>query len=200
MFLSNKVSISSSFGTGGCDVLYMKTARYSLQAMLFIAANQSGQNLLVRDIAKHLNLPASFLSKILQTLSRFGFLTSIKGPRGGFALSERGAAATIAQIVEVTEGPIDFDECLAGFPWCSDEQPCPLHNEWVRIREDIRNLVTKKTIAKLALDMPARYRGVLVDVPAVKAPSPMRAKTPAAKTAGRPAAARTPRRKPARKP
>lgn len=145
-------------------MLYLKTARYSLQAMLFIAANQSGQNLLVRDIAKQLNLPASFLSKILQTLSRFGFLTSIKGPRGGFALSEKGAAATISQIVEVTEGPIDFEMCLAGFPWCSDKEPCPMHNQWVRIREDIRDLVTKKSILKLSQDMPARYRGILPGV------------------------------------
>jgi Rrf2 family transcriptional regulator, iron-sulfur cluster assembly transcription factor len=173
-----------------CAVLYSKTARYSLQAMLFIAANHTGKNLLVRDIAKQLELPASFLSKILQTLSRFGFLTSIKGPRGGFALSEKGAAANIAQIVEISEGPIDFDMCLAGFVPCDETNPCPMHNQWKRIREDIRDLVTKKSIMKLAAEMPNKYRGLLLGEMPEKAKA-ARGRKPAA----RPVAKKKPAKK-----
>jgi Rrf2 family protein len=144
------------------DVLYSKTAQYSIQSMLFIAANQTDSNILVRDIAKELSLPASFLSKILQSLSRYGFLNSVKGPRGGFSLSERGAAATIQQLVEVIDGPMDFDMCIAGFSPCNTENACPLHDQWKRIREDIRDLVGKKSITKLAVDLPAKYKPMLL--------------------------------------
>jgi Rrf2 family protein len=143
-------------------VLYSKTAQYSIQAMLFIAANHTKDNILVRDIAKELKLPASFLSKILQTLSRFGFLNSVKGPRGGFQISEKGAQASIAQIVEIIDGPMDFDMCIAGFTPCDEQHACPMHQSWKRIRDEIKDLVTKRPLLKLAQDMPPKYKPILL--------------------------------------
>jgi len=165
-------------------VLYSKTAQYSIQSMLFIAANNSEQNILVRDVAKELGLPSSFLSKILQTLSRYGFLNSVKGPKGGFSLSEKGAASSIAELVAVVDGPMNFDMCLAGFSPCSEENACPFHEEWKRIREEIRELVNSKNIFELAKEMPIRYRTLLTGV-AEEAPAKKKAakKAPAKKAA-----------------
>lgn len=169
-------------------MLYSKTAQYSIQSMLFIAANNSEQNILVRDVAKELGLPSSFLSKILQTLSRYGFLNSVKGPKGGFSLSEKGAGSTIAELVAVVDGPMNFDMCLAGFSPCNEENACPFHHEWKRIREEIRELVNSKMIFELAKEMPIRYRTMLTGsapvVKAKKAPAKKVAvKKPAAKKA-----------------
>jgi Rrf2 family protein len=152
--------------------------------MLFIAANNSEQNILVRDVAKELGLPSSFLSKILQTLSRYGFLNSVKGPKGGFSLSEKGAASSIAELVAVVDGPMNFDMCLAGFSPCSEENACPFHEEWKRIREEIRELVNSKNIFELAKEMPIRYRTLLTGV-AAEAPAKKKAakKAPAKKAA-----------------
>jgi Rrf2 family protein len=134
--------------------------------MLFIAANNSDQNILVRDVAKELGLPSSFLSKILQTLSRYGFLNSVKGPKGGFSLSEKGATSSIAELVAVVDGPMNFDMCLAGFSPCSEENACPFHVEWKRIREEIREVVNSRNIFELAKEMPIRYRTLLAGLPA----------------------------------
>lgn len=143
-------------------MLYSKTAQYSIQSMLFIAANKSDKNILVRDVAKELGLPSSFLSKILQTLSRYGFLHSVKGPKGGFSLSDKGAASTISQLVEVIDGPMDFDMCIAGFVPCDTENACPLHEAWKPLREQIRDIVSKKPILKLSEEMPKKYRGIIL--------------------------------------
>jgi Rrf2 family protein len=158
--------------------------------MLFIAANNSDQNILVRDVAKELGLPSSFLSKILQTLSRYGFLNSVKGPKGGFSLSEKGAESTIAELVAVVDGPMNFDMCLAGFSPCSEENACPFHQEWKRIREEIREVVNSKTIYELALEMPIRYRTLLMGKTEVK---------PAKKTAKKATTKKAPAKKAAAK-
>ena len=150
-------------------MLYSKTAQYSIQSMLFIAANNSDQNILVRDVAKELGLPSSFLSKILQTLSRYGFLNSVKGPKGGFSLSEKGAGSTIAELVAVVDGPMNFDMCLAGFSPCNEENACPFHQEWKRIREEIREVVNSRSIYELAQEMPIRYRTLLAGETPTKA-------------------------------
>lgn len=193
-------------------MLYSKTAQYSIQSMLFIAANNMGQNILVRDVAKELGLPSSFLSKILQTLSRYGFLNSVKGPKGGFSLSEKGAESTIAELVAVVDGPMNFDMCLAGFSPCSEENACPFHYEWQRIREEIRTLVNSKAIVDLAEEMPVRYRTLLAGQMALEqkakpasvkkaATKKAAAKKPAAKKAiaKKPAAKKTAAKKPAAK-
>lgn len=207
-------------------MLYSKTAQYSIQSMLFIAANSSEQNILVRDVARELGLPSSFLSKILQTLSRYGFLNSVKGPKGGFSLSEKGASSTIAELVAVVDGPMNFDMCLAGFSPCSEENACPFHHEWKRIREEIRELVNSRDIQELAIEMPVRYRVLLTGkatppkkvvkkaAPAPKAPAkpakaakapakPVKAAKPAPKAAAKPApkaaAKAAPKAKPAKK-
>lgn len=147
------------------SLIYSKTAQYSLQSLLFIAANhQEGKNLLVRDIASELGLPASFLSKILQTLSRFGFLTSVKGPRGGFAISEKGANASVAEIIAVIDGPMDFDACLSGFSPCSDENACPFHFTWKRIRAEIQDMVTTRSIMELSIELPEVYKIITRDI------------------------------------
>jgi Rrf2 family transcriptional regulator, iron-sulfur cluster assembly transcription factor len=175
-------------------VLYSKTAQYSIQSMLFIAANNTGQNILVRDVAKELGLPSSFLSKILQTLSRYGFLHSVKGPKGGFSLSEKGAESTIAELVAVVDGPMNFDMCLAGFSPCSEENACPFHHEWSRIREEIRELVNSKAIIDLAEEMPVRYRTLLAGQMASqeRAKSSPARKSTAKKAASKKSAAKKP--------
>ncbi len=171
-------------------MLYSKTAQYSIQSMLFIAANNSDQNILVRDVAKELGLPSSFLSKILQTLSRYGFLNSVKGPKGGFSLSEKGAGSTIAELVAVVDGPMNFDMCLAGFSPCNEENACPFHQEWKRIREEIREVVNSKSIYELAQEMPIRYRTLLAgDAP----------QSSAKKAVKKAATKKTAKKKPARK-
>ncbi|MDT8323921.1 MAG: hypothetical protein RRA94_07425, partial [Bacteroidota bacterium] len=57
--------------------------------------------------------------------------------------------------------PMNFDMCLAGFSPCSEENACPFHQEWKRIREEIRELVNSKNIFELAKEMPIRYRTLL---------------------------------------
>ncbi len=143
-------------------MLYSKTAQYSIQAILYIATNQEeGQNILVKDIAQDLELPASFLSKILQTLSKQGFLKSTKGPTGGFAMSDKGREATLDDIVHVIDGEFDYEQCILGFKPCEDDTACPMHNEWKRIREEIKTLVKKKTIEQLAYEMSPEARALL---------------------------------------
>jgi Rrf2 family protein len=158
--------------------------------MLFIAANNSDQNILVRDVAKELGLPSSFLSKILQTLSRYGFLNSVKGPKGGFSLSEKGAGSSIAELVAVVDGPMNFDMCLAGFSPCSEENACPFHQEWKRIREEIRELVNSKNIFELAKEMPIRYRTLLTGINEAAAAAAKKAKAPAKKAPAKKTAAK----------
>lgn len=55
-------------------------------------------------LAAAFDLPAHYLNKFLQALTRAGVLTSSAGPRGGFRLARRPEQITLLDVVEAIEG------------------------------------------------------------------------------------------------
>ncbi|WP_030903328.1 RrF2 family transcriptional regulator [Streptomyces sp. NRRL F-5126] len=56
-------------------------------------------------------LPAPYLSKQLQQLTRAGLLASVPGPRGGFRLARRLEDITLLDVVEAIEGETELFHC-----------------------------------------------------------------------------------------
>ena len=81
----------------------------------------------VKKVAQELELPQPFLAKLLQQLTKNRFVSSTKGPKGGFYLSTDDKKNTIWDIIKVIDGLAKFDECFLGLSKCSDENPCPVH-------------------------------------------------------------------------
>lgn len=108
-----------------------------MRAMIFIAQNtKDGNRIGVKTIASGIDSPEHFIAKILQDLSRKGLLQSVKGPNGGFYLDKESLKCSLADIVKVVDGVKFFTGCGLGLNECSESQPCPLHNEFKKIRKD----------------------------------------------------------------
>jgi Rrf2 family protein len=69
-------------------VIFSKKCEYGLQAVLYLAAQHSGEVLPADEIARKLNIPKEFVSKILQSLTESGIIDSRKGKSGGFFLAK----------------------------------------------------------------------------------------------------------------
>lgn len=52
--------------------------------MYIVTKTMDGSKVGVKDIARHTDTPEPFVAKILQTLSRRGIVSSVKGPNGDF--------------------------------------------------------------------------------------------------------------------
>jgi len=56
--------------------------------------------------------------------------------------------------------PIDGTErsarCAFGLPKCSDDDPCPLHDEWKRVKEGFEAMISERTLADIAAHPRAR--------------------------------------------
>ncbi|MGE5351621.1 MAG: RrF2 family transcriptional regulator, partial [Acidobacteriota bacterium] len=59
-------------------VIFSKKCEYGLQAVLYLAANMQEDVVRVDVIAKELNIPKEFVSKILQSLREHGIIESKK--------------------------------------------------------------------------------------------------------------------------
>lgn len=129
-------------------VIFSKKCEYGLQAVLYLAAQVSGSIISADDIAKKLNIPKEFISKILQNLTDSGIVASKKGKSGGFSLSRDPKMIKLIDIVAAIDGLEMFDKCVLGFPNCNPINPCPLHDKWGALRTQTYNMLTDETIDK----------------------------------------------------
>lgn len=70
-----------------------------------------GEAISTARLAAFYGLPAAYLNKQLQALSRAGILSSVSGPRGGFRLARDPESITLLDVVVAIEGPDEAFRC-----------------------------------------------------------------------------------------
>ncbi len=135
-------------------VMFSKTCQYALQAILYIGVKMREKKAVgLKEIAESQNIPAHFLSKVLQDLVKRGILLSIKGPNGGFSFKGSPKQLRLIKIVELIDGQDIWDKCGIGLKKCSDDNPCPIHHKYKVLKADIREMLTHKSVFELAEDI-----------------------------------------------
>ncbi len=129
--------------------IFSKTCEYGIRAVFYIAQrSHEGHKCGIKEIAEHTNSPEPFLAKILQNLTRAKLIRSAKGPKGGFYFDEEGLQQSLAAIIKAIDGEQIFTGCAMGLQQCSEKNPCPLHNDFKKIRNQITHLMNHTTIGK----------------------------------------------------
>jgi Rrf2 family protein len=133
--------------------MFTKSCEYSIQTMIYLAAQPRGTPVLLRDIASDLQIPKHFLAKMLQSLSRRGLVSSRKGKTGGFTLGKSPERISLYDIVEVIDGCAFLDNCVLGFPGCGDDHPCPVHAQWKPAKEIIVQMLKTRNVGELSKEI-----------------------------------------------
>lgn len=127
--------------------IFSKTCEYAIRAVFFISQKTAeGGRVSIKDIAIGIDSPEHFLAKILQDLSKRGLVQSVKGPNGGFYIDAYSLKRPISAIVEAVDGNGIFVGCGLGLKECSEKNPCPLHNQFKTIRDEIHSLLRTTNI------------------------------------------------------
>jgi len=131
--------------------MFSKTCEYALRAMLLIAQkSKAGYKVGIKEIVKEIDAPEHFVAKILQDLVRKGFVQSLKGPTGGFYLEQASLKYSLADIVKAIDGNKLFAGCGLGLKNCSEVKPCPIHNEFKKVRENIHDMLKDARIGEFS--------------------------------------------------
>ncbi len=102
-----------------------------------------------RELAAGTELPLPAVSKILKGLARGGLLVSHRGVKGGYALARAPERISVAQVIDVLEGPIALTECSAHPGTCAQESSCRVRDPWQRINQAVRETLARVTLADL---------------------------------------------------
>lgn len=134
--------------------MFSKTCEYAIRALIFIAQrSRDGSKTGVKEIAEAIDAPESFIAKILHELSKKGLVQSTKGPTGGFYLDKHSVENSLADIVLALDGDKIFFGCGLGLDYCSETKPCPLHENFAKVRQDLYDMLKSAKLGELQEQM-----------------------------------------------
>lgn len=104
-----------------------QTTEYALRAVVFLAENKDGGQT-TEQISTATQVPAAYLSKVLQQLSRAAIVQSQRGLRGGFTLKPAPSDLTVLAVVNAVDPIRRIRECPLGLPE-HGTRLCKLHRQ-----------------------------------------------------------------------
>ncbi len=129
-----------------------KACQYAIKSLIFLANQQNGSKVPLKDIAHQIGSPPAFTSKILQQLVGAGMIISSKGGHGGFELTEEAYnKVTLGDVIDIMDGKELSQGCFLGLPECSCLNPCPLHKEYSEIKKKLNQRLFSITLHDLLI-------------------------------------------------
>jgi len=101
------------------------TTEYALRAVVYLAQHPH-DSWTTKQIAAATRVPAGYLSKVLQGLSRSRLITSQRGRKGGFQLGRDPAELTVLEVVNAVEPIQRIRHCPLNLA-SHGMDLCPLH-------------------------------------------------------------------------
>ena len=131
-------------------MLMTRASEYALLSLVVLA--KASKPMDSDTLSKELDISKSFLSKILQSLTRHHVLQSFKGVNGGFELIKDPKSITILEVMCAVEGknPAVFD-CSPSITSCPSDKAnsCSLWPFLNKLQSKIDNFLDTLTIADL---------------------------------------------------
>ena len=81
-------------------------ATYGIMAAIDLAMNGKEAPVQARAIARRQAIPIRFLEQVLHSMKKAGLVESLRGAQGGYLLLKEPSALSVADILEVLEGPV----------------------------------------------------------------------------------------------
>lgn len=135
--------------------MFSKACEYAIRAAIYIARQSAeGRKVGLKEVAKEIDSPEAYTSKILQKLNKGAVIISEKGPKGGFSIEPANIAdLKLVSVVVAVDGDSIFKECGLGLKMCSEKKPCPLHNEFKAVRNSLQRMLEGTSIIDLSEKM-----------------------------------------------
>ncbi|MBM4126350.1 MAG: Rrf2 family transcriptional regulator [Nitrospira sp.] len=127
-------------------------ATYGIMAAIDLAMNGKEAPVQARAIARRQAIPIRFLEQVLHSMKKAGLVESLRGAQGGYLLSKEPSALSVADILEVLEGPVFYRAFQGDQPF---DRPLPkqellLGQVWKQVAQAEHEVLNRITIDELA--------------------------------------------------
>jgi Rrf2 family protein len=103
--------------------------------MLDLAAHHDKGPTPLREIAQRQSLSLKYLEQLIIPLKAAGFIRSMRGARGGYALAVQPERISVGQVIETLEGGLSLVDCVENPGICERERKCLTRKIWLLMSE-----------------------------------------------------------------
>ena len=139
---------------------------YAVRVILALSKREEGKRVSTSEIGREMLIPPALLQRIVAELASGGFILTQAGRDGGITLAHLPKQITLLQIVEHFEGELYLSDCVLKTGDCPFELRCPVHCQWVRLKNLLRDEMSRTTFAQLVEE------GRVLDTSLTKSASP----------------------------
>lgn len=127
-----------------------RASEYAVLGLIALSRRPQGEVVMLDVLANEEDVPASFLGKIFQSLSKAGLVKSARGSGGGFSLAQPAEKISALAVIEAVEGPLALTRCLDEDLGCEHAGGCALCGLFSAAQERVREVFAQANIAELA--------------------------------------------------
>lgn len=129
-------------------VTISEASSIAIHSLVLIA--QSGESLNVNKISERMGASRHHVAKVMQRLVKEGFVSSNRGPTGGFALKVLPYDLNLLTIFEAIEGKLEETKCPLDHHICPFDH-CLMGNIVQKMTAEFREYMGNKTLADLMI-------------------------------------------------
>jgi Rrf2 family protein len=127
-----------------------KRADYGLIALKHLAVHGRDSCASAKEIGARYRIPVPLMSKVLQVLTREGFLSSEHGTNGGYRLARDPRGISALEVIRAIDGPIILTSCFTARGDCDQSERCNVREPLRKVHEGILSLLDNITITDLS--------------------------------------------------
>ncbi|GAB3518219.1 RrF2 family transcriptional regulator [Arthrobacter monumenti] len=123
---------------------------YALRALIEITAHTGASPLSAEDVGQRQDIPHGYLQAILADLRRAGFISSQRGPSGGWRLAVGADRISVADVIRAVDGPLVSVYGIRPEAVSYNAAADGLQQVWIAARTSLRDVLEHVTVADLA--------------------------------------------------
>lgn len=135
--------------------MFSKACEHGIKAIIYIATQSlEGRRVKIGDVVENSGSPEAFTAKVLGALTRHKIVDSFTGPYGGFEIDPKKMKETkLSDIVNAIDGDTVYKGCALGLTECNGAHPCPMHDKFVTVRNELRKILETTSVHDLAIGL-----------------------------------------------
>ena len=119
--------------------------RYAVTAMLDLSLHNKEGPVSLADISKRQDISLSYLEQLFSKLRKRGLVVSMRGPGGGYSLSDAPSEIAISNIILAVDENVDVTNC-GGASDCQQTKRCLTHDLWADLSGRIQSFLDDITL------------------------------------------------------
>ncbi len=125
-----------------------RKTEYALLALGQLSQGNGAAVTNVREISDSHQIPFPVLSKVLQNLSREGYVEPVIGAQGGYRLSALAGSASLMHFLDQMEGPMGIVDCFVDAN-CEQINACSIRTPMQIIDATLRQVFSNIPLTKV---------------------------------------------------